>query len=352
MRSLPLPRRSGPRALRAHRTAAALATAVLLLSGAPAVAAAEGAPDRDFTIKDPRITESSGLAASRIHPGVYWTHNDSAHPPYIYAVDSRTGETVATVTLEGIGDIRDAEAISLGPDGNLYVGDIGDNLDGSWDHVWIYRFPEPEQLKDVTVRPTQFTVRYADGPRDAESMMVHPKTGRVYIASKNRSGGGLYEGPEKLTASGTNTFRRIGEVPWVTDGAFSPDGEELTFRSYFSARTYAWKDGGRLGGHRAVSAPLQRQAESVTYTADGRALMFGTEGAHSGVVRVDIAKGTGSGSGADDGAAGKGSGGAASSGGTGDGSGGRGNATLGAFVLAAAAALFFGFRRLRGRTKG
>ena len=30
-----------------------------------------------FTIKDPRITESSGLAASRQHPGVYWTHNDS-----------------------------------------------------------------------------------------------------------------------------------------------------------------------------------------------------------------------------------------------------------------------------------
>ncbi|MEV7426257.1 MULTISPECIES: WD40 repeat domain-containing protein [unclassified Streptomyces] len=346
MRSLPLPRRSGPRAPRAHRTAAVLATAVLLLSGSPAVAAAEASPDRDFTVKDPRITESSGLAASRIHPGIYWTHNDSAHPPYVYAVDSRTGETVATVTLEGIGEIRDAEAISLGPDGNLYVGDIGDNLNGSWDHVWIYRFPEPAELKDVTVRPTQFTVRYADGPRDAESMMVHPKTGRVYIASKNQSGGGLYEGPEKLTASGTNTFRRIGEVPWVTDGAFSPDGDELTFRSYFSARTYEWKDG-RLGEHRAVRAPFQRQAESVTYTADGRALMFGTEGKDSGVVRVDIAKDADSDAGADaEGDAGKGSGG------TDDADGGQGNATLGAFVLAAAAALFFGFRWLRGRSKG
>ncbi|MFF5566060.1 WD40 repeat domain-containing protein [Streptomyces sp. NPDC012623] len=351
MRPLPLPRRSGPRAPRTRRTAAVLATAVLLLSGSPAVAAREGSPDRDFTIKDSRITESSGLAASRIHPGVYWTHNDSAHPPYIYAVDSRTGETVATVTLDGIGEIRDAEAISLGPDGNLYVGDIGDNLNGSWDHVWIYRFPEPKQLKDVTVRPTQFTVRYADGPRDAEAMMVHPKTGRVYIASKNRSGGGLYEGPAELTASGTNTFRRIGEVPWVTDGAFSPDGDELTFRSYFSARAYEWKNG-RLGEHHAVSAPFQRQAESVTYTADGRALMFGTEGTNSGVVRVDIGKGSGSdadsgsGSGSDSDAAGKGSGASDAD------SGGRGNATLGALVLVGAAALFLGFRRLRGRSKG
>ncbi|MEW1723722.1 WD40 repeat domain-containing protein [Streptomyces sp. NPDC093109] len=329
-----------PRAAAAATVAATAATA--------AATADEGSPDRDFTIKDPRITESSGLAASRIHPGIYWTHNDSAHPPYIYAVDSRTGETVATITLAGIGEIRDAEAISLGPDGNLYVGDIGDNLNGSWDHVWIYRFPEPKQLKDATVRPTQFTVRYEDGPRDAESMMVDPTTGRVYIASKNQNGGGLYEGPAKLDPSGTNTFRRIGEVPWVTDGAFSPDGKELTFRSYFSARAYEWKDG-RLGAHHSVEAPFQRQAESVTYTADGRALMFGTEGAGSGVVRVDIDGGksggksggaetepsTGNGTGAGTGASGKSAGGL----------------TLGGAVLLAILG-FFGFRRLRGKGKG
>ena len=38
-------------------------------------------------IKDSRITESSGLAASLLHPGVLWTHNDSGNPPRIYAID-------------------------------------------------------------------------------------------------------------------------------------------------------------------------------------------------------------------------------------------------------------------------
>ncbi|MFJ4920995.1 WD40 repeat domain-containing protein [Streptomyces sp. NPDC088725] len=352
----PLPCHPGPRLY-------GILAAVLLALASPAAvaeAAADGGkPDQSFTIKDPRITESSGLAASRIHPGIYWTHNDSDDGPYVFAVDSRTGETVATITMSGIGEPRDVEAISLGPDGDLYVGDIGDNFDGAWDHVWIYRFPEPKQLRDATVRATQYVVKYADGPRNAESLMVHPKTGRVYIASKNEKGGGLYEGPATLSVSGTNIFRRIGEVPWVTDGAFSPDGGQLVLRSYFSARGYAWKNG-RLGADFAVSAPFQGQAESVTYTADGSALMFGSEGAQSDVKRVNVDRPAGSdnssdgkggsmsGGSGDGSTAGNGTGGNGSSGGSGADDGpDKGSMSLGALVLLGAAVLFFGFKGVR-----
>ncbi|GAA3478307.1 WD40 repeat domain-containing protein [Streptomyces yanii] len=323
------------------------AAALLVLAGAAAAPATadDGSADRSFTIEDPRITESSGLAASRAHPGIYWTHNDSEDGPYVYAVDSRTGKTVATITMRGVGAPRDVEAISLGPDGNLYVGDIGDNLNGSWDHVWIYRFPEPKVLKDATVRATQFDVKYADGARNAEALMVHPKTGRVYIASKNEDGGGLYEGPAELSTGRTNVFRRVGEVPWVTDGAFSPDGKELVLRSYFSARGYAFKDG-RLGADHPVHAPLQGQSESVTYTADGSALMFGSEGARSEVVRVDTAGTDGSG----DSKSPSKEGGASAAGGAGGGdSEVKGSTLVGAVVLAAVGALvFMNRRRKRG----
>ncbi|MGV9656912.1 WD40 repeat domain-containing protein [Streptomyces koyangensis] len=269
--------------------AAVLAAGAVLLPVVPA-SAASGA-DQDFVIEDPRITESSGLAASRKHPGVYWTHNDSDDGAYLYAVDSRTGKTVATVTMTGVGEPRDVEAISLGPDGNLYVGDIGDNLGGTWDHVWIYRLPEPAELRDQTVAATQFTVQYEDGPRDAEALMVHPKTGRAYLASKKQSGGRLYAGPAKLSAQGVNVFRPTGaEVDWVTDGAFSPDGSELVLRSYLGAKAYDWKGDGSLGEPRRLSAPLLGQSESVTYTADGTGLMYGAEGVRSRVVRVDVEK--------------------------------------------------------------
>ncbi|MEU8775052.1 WD40 repeat domain-containing protein [Streptomyces sp. NPDC048606] len=279
------------RLLPVRTVTAALVPAALLLpvTAAPAAVAAETPGAAGFTITDPRIKESSGLAASRLHPGVYWTHNDSDDGPYVYAVDGATGRTVARLTLTGIGTPRDVEAISLGPDGQLYVGDIGDNRGGTWDHVWIYRFPEPKTLGDATVRAEQFTVTYADGPRDAEALMVHPVTGRVYIASKNERGGGLYEGPERLSADGRNVFRRIGDVPWVTDGAFSPDGTRLTLRGYLTARTWAWADGGIRGEGERVGAPFQGQAESVTYSADGRTLLFGAEGAGSRVVAVPVA---------------------------------------------------------------
>ncbi|MFD3652429.1 WD40 repeat domain-containing protein [Streptomyces sp. NPDC058620] len=330
--------------MRAYLTAAGTALLLVLTGAAPAVA--DGGADQSFTIEDPRITESSGLAASRIHPGVYWTHNDSEDGPYLYAVDSRTGETVATITMRGVGEPRDVEAVSIGPDGNLYVGDIGDNLDGSWDHVWIYRFPEPKRLGNATVRATQFDVTYADGARNAEAMMVHPKTGRVYIASKNEDGGGLYEGPARLSTGGNNVFRRVGEVPWVTDGAFSPDGTQLVLRSYFSARGYAFADG-RLGDDHRVDAPFQGQAESVTYTADGSALMFGSEGTGSGVVRVDVDGEDGGGSDGGTAPSGKPGDGAAAGPGASGGDGQKGSAVLGAVIVAAAAVGALALRRRR-----
>ncbi|MDG4860103.1 WD40 repeat domain-containing protein [Streptomyces sp. T-3] len=312
---------------------AATGAGALLLLAAAGPAAAD---DEGFTIEDSRITESSGLAASKQHPGIYWTHNDSDDGAFLYAVDAKSGKTVATVTMQGVGTARDVEGVSIGPDGDLYVGDIGDNFGGKWDHVWIYRFPEPEQLKDTTVKATQYVVKYEDGARDAEALMVHPKTGRVYIADKKRDSiGGLYEGPAELSARGTNVFKRMADIDlWTTDGAFAPDGKKLVLRSYFDATAYDWNDGSPKRSGR-VDVPLQRQGESVTYARDGKALMFGSEGAQSQVEPVavegagdsDSPSKDGSSSGADDG-------------------GGSGNYTVGAIALAVAVLGALGLKRL------
>ncbi|MEV5148994.1 WD40 repeat domain-containing protein [Streptomyces sp. NPDC052727] len=317
----------------------------VLLAGAcalPASAAsaadgtADGAGDRGFTLKDPRITESSGLAASRLHPGVYWTHNDSDDGPYLYAVDSATGKTVARITLRGIGSPRDVEAVSIGPHNEIYVGDIGDNFGGRWPYVWIYRLPEPKNLTDQTVTATQYVVKYSDGPRDAESLLVHPKTGRVYIIDKKEDGGHLYEGPATLSTSGANVFKPLAAVDlWATDAAFSPDGRDLAVRGYFGGIHYRW-NGGRIEREGRLDVPLQGQGESVSYSADGTKLMYGSEGADSAVQAVDApgrpdaespsAKGE-SGASADEG--------------------GGGSLKVGAVIVVVGVAALFGLRRLR-----
>ncbi|MFI5676599.1 WD40 repeat domain-containing protein [Streptomyces cellulosae] len=326
-----------------RRSLAFLAAGFLVGALALPAAAADG--DEGFTISDPRITESSGLAASRQHPGIYWTHNDSDDGAFIYAVDSRTGKTVATVTLTGVGRPRDVEAISIGPDNQIYVGDIGDNLGGSWPYVWIYRLPEPKQLRDQTIRATQYVVKYADGPRNAESLVVHPKTGRVYIVDKNENGGHLYEGPADLSASGTNIFKPIAPVPELeaTDAALSPDGEQLVVRSYFGAIAYSW-NGGRIKRLERLGVPFLGQGESVTYTDDGKTLMFGAEGTDSPVKPEDAPGDGGSKSPAGEGSS------ADSSGSTGNGGGLDGNVKTGAIVVVAAAAVLFGLRRLFRRS--
>ncbi|MBY8882466.1 hypothetical protein [Actinacidiphila acidipaludis] len=265
---------------------AAACAALALACGPAATAVADSGPSVAFRMSDPRIIESSGLAASRLHPGVYWTHNDSGDGPYVYAVDSATGKTLARVTMRGV-PARDMEAISLGPDGDLYLGDIGDNLGGKWPEVWIYRFAEPKQLRDQTVDVTRFTVRYSDGPRNAEALMVHPKTGRVYIASKNEDGGHLYAGPAELSTHGINIFKPIADVPWVTDGAFSPDGTRLVLRGYFWSADYRWTNGAphKIGD---LDVPMQPQGEGVTFTTDGRALMYSSEGTDSQVWKASL----------------------------------------------------------------
>ncbi|MDN0194123.1 WD40 repeat domain-containing protein [Streptomyces sp. S.PNR 29] len=316
--------------------------AAALLVGAFAVPASAADGDEGFTISDPRITESSGLAASRLHPGIYWTHNDSDDGPYLYAVDSSTGKTVARITLSGIGSPRDVEAISIGPGNRIFVGDIGDNLGGTWPYVWIYELPEPKRLTDRTIRATQYVVKYADGARDAESLVVHPKTGRVYIIDKKEDGGHLYEGPATLSPSGTNVFKPIAPVDlWATDAALSPDGERLAVRGYFGGIWYDW-NGGKIKRQGRLDVPLQGQGESVSYSADGTKLMYGSEGADSSVEAEDAP-------GADDAKSppARGSSQQTSNGDGGDGMSGRVKA--GALALAAGAALVWALKRLRRR---
>ncbi|MFJ8107414.1 WD40 repeat domain-containing protein [Streptomyces sp. NPDC096132] len=327
------------------RRAGVLLAATFLVGAfaVPATAsAADGKGDQGFTIEDQRITESSGLAASRQHPGIYWTHNDQDSGSYLYAVDSGTGETVARITLSGVGQQRDVEAVAIGPDNQIYVGDIGDNDGVTWPYVWIYQLPEPKDLKDQTIRATQYVVKYSDGSRDAESMVVHPETGRVYIIDKQEDGGHLYEGPAKLSASGTNVFKPVATVDlWATDAAFSPNGTQLAVRGYFGGILYDW-NGGDIKREGRLDVPLQRQGESISYSADGSKLMYGSEGTGSSVVAEDAPEGAAS-------ASPSGKGGADSASGSSGSSATTGNVKLGALAVAAVLAALFGFRRLRRR---
>lgn len=237
-------------------------------------------------LADDRITEASGLTVSERHPGVVFVVNDSGDAPRVFAVGPN-GRTRAVLTLDGA-EAVDWEALATGPDATLWVGDIGDNARVR-DEVTVYRVREPDVLHDGPVRWTSYRLRYPDRPQDAEALMVHPRTGRLFVATKSLAGAGLYAAPRRLSADGVTTVRRVGAVGLlVTGGEFSPDGSRLVLRDYAAAYVYAASDRGPLGDRRTVRLPDQVQGESVTWTRDGRALLVGSEGTDSVVWRVPL----------------------------------------------------------------
>jgi hypothetical protein len=273
--------------MRPSFAAAIAACALTLLPGVPAGGAAAGQGAMvALEIRDQRVVESSGLAASPRHGGVLWTHNDSGDAARLFAVGP-DGGVLATLTLAGV-DARDWEAMAAGRDDAgrpaLFAGDIGDNL-GVWPSVSVYRVGEPASLHDATLPARRYRFRYADGPRDAEALLVDPRDNRLYVASKEDDGGGLYQAPARLSSDRVNLLRRIAEVPpSITDGAFSPDGRAFVLRDYSAA--YLFAAPGRQVA--AFPLPLQRQGESITWSPDGDGVLAGSEGPESDIWRVGL----------------------------------------------------------------
>ena len=93
-----------------------------------------GPPTIIATIKDNSLSESSGLSASRLTLGAYWTHNDSGDGPFIYAFDTK-GATLGVFRVAGA-QARDWEDMASGPGPQrgksyLYLGDTGDIVDAN-----------------------------------------------------------------------------------------------------------------------------------------------------------------------------------------------------------------------------
>lgn len=237
-------------------------------------------PDPVFAFADRQIQESSGLVA---RDGLFVTVNDSGDSPRIFTIDPSTGATVGTTTWPG--EVIDVEGLAPAPDGEVWVGDIGDNLTNR-STIQVRRVPSGRG--DQTVTPPTYDLDYPDGPHDAETLLAHPVTGRVYVISKDIVGGRVYQAPETLDAEGPNRMDGlVGDVlPIATDGAFFPDGKHLLVRTYAKAEIYTFPD---LEEVAEVDLPFQQQGEGVAIDESGR-IYLSSEGDRAEVLEVTLSK--------------------------------------------------------------
>jgi len=191
-----------------------------------------------------RLRESSGVAVSRTHPGILWTHNDSGDGPYVYATNL-AGEDLGRFTVRGA-RATDWEDIALGPCPSaagscLYIADTGDNGERR-KAVALYVVPEPDPARPgPTEAAHRLAVTYRGGPVDVEGLAVTPG-GTVLLTSKGRSGPVvLFRIPADSVAGDSVSLgpgttlpitpeRRLGRL--VTGAAVSPDGWTLALRTY------------------------------------------------------------------------------------------------------------------------
>lgn len=241
-------------------------------------------------VADPAIDESSGLAASRRNPGLLWTHNDSGDEPRVYCLTAQ-GTSCGTWTVTGA-DAFDWEDMAAGPgpaagEPYLYLGDIGDNR-STRPEVVVYRVREPGvegtgRGAAFTATADAVTLRYADGPHDAEALLVHPATGDLYVVTKALTGAGVYKAP-----AGTGTLARIADLDLglgeaVTGGDISPDGRRVALSTY--RRGYELSLPAGAGDFDAVwSQPpvpvdlgVRVQGETIAYRLDGDGLLTTSE---------------------------------------------------------------------------
>jgi len=251
-----------------------LVTMLLWQAGAsPAVTTRTG------RFQSPRVTESSGVAVSRAHPGTLWTHNDSGDGPYLYATDLR-GRDLGFVRLSGA-RAADWEDIALGPCPErrvdcLYVGDTGDNSERR-STVVVYAVPEPLPLRTaadtqrVTAAAAALTLRYPDGPHDVEALYVSPRDTAVYLVTKGRgkaiqlyrAGRAAWRAHRTVTAELVQTLpivpdQRSGRR--VTGAAIRSDGRLVAIRTYTAIYFFTPGPGGRLTPRGPVCA-LDRRGQ-------------------------------------------------------------------------------------------
>ncbi len=305
-----------------------LGTGLLLLAESgprdpPVPAALARAPYADVavagTLADPAIGEASGLAPSRVSPGVLWVLNDSGNPPELYAI----GTNGASLVTCRIGDVRntdweDLASFRLKGVPYLLIADTGDN-GATRDDCALLIIREPTEAergsRGSPVLPVAWTLRfrYEDGPRDCESVAVDAGAERVLLLSKRTKLPVLYELPLLPTGTGGMEVARrvvaVDSIPappkgqkrkhWAQPTAMDAtiDGTGLAILTYEHGYFYerqpgeSWAQALMRTPQRIVlpsrDTGVLKQRESLCF-ADGTRQVFVTaEGRHAPLGRLD-----------------------------------------------------------------
>ncbi|NOU26512.1 MAG: hypothetical protein HOO96_01295 [Polyangiaceae bacterium] len=249
-----------------------------------------GSPAIAGTLGTSLLSETSGLAASRVHANVLYAHNDSGDTPRLFMLGT-DGSAKNTVDVTGATAV-DWEDVAVAPCGAgscVFVADIGDNAKARTD-LRIYRIPEPS-LTATTAAAAAFPVQYPDGPHDAETLLADG-SGALYIVTKETFGAvqlfalgvpGAPGTPLLARSAGKITPPNLGFPPVTGGDFFGGPCPRMVLRTYGAVLLFEGVAGEgpedlAKRTFRTLTAPLETQGEAIAFAADGRAIFTASEG--------------------------------------------------------------------------
>ncbi|MES2426112.1 MAG: hypothetical protein V4560_04035 [Bacteroidota bacterium] len=255
-------------------------------------------------LQDKEMNEISGISASGINADTYYVHNDSGDSSRFFAM-TPDGKLIATINYKGeAGEqlgVNDCEDIAVGPGPEpkksyVYMGDIGDNY-SIRNHITIYRIKEQAAwLKggNLQADAPHFYLKYPDGPKDAETLMVDPLQRELYIVTKRHDTVGVYTAPLAFKANDTVTltfrtklfFKGFKPFKWVTAGDISKDGRQILVKTY--EKVYYWKRKQTEPAWKAMQQKpeelnyqQEKQGEAIGFTPNGKGFYTTSEGIYA-----------------------------------------------------------------------
>lgn len=182
------------------------------------------------------LREVSGLAIAA--PDSLWWINDGGNAPVLFLTNAQ-GQLLKEIPIAGTRN-RDWEDLAQGPDGQLFIGDFGNNLNNRRDmRIYLYR-PQTRELDsllfdfaDQKAFPPQ-DYRYSD--YDVEAFFYAADSLHLFTKSKMKKSRFytkhyvLPAQPGHYTAAPRDSLVLKNRV--ITGAAMSPNGTKVALLSY------------------------------------------------------------------------------------------------------------------------
>ncbi len=238
------------------------------------------------SVSDDRLDELSGLASD---DSAWYAVGDGGSELRVFVLDP--GDCSIRDIRTASTDPDDIEDLALGPDGSVWLADIGDNRrqrDTIALHVML------EQGGSTLHR-----LAYPDGPHDAEAILLDG-AGVPHIVTKEPFGpAGIYRPAGPLSSGETVPLEKVGSLALratntqggpmsgtvgsmlVTGGSVSQDGTMIAVRTYTEAYLFSAPDGDLVAALERpplrISLPGEPQGEAIAWEPNGT-LLSGSEG--------------------------------------------------------------------------